>query len=50
LCRRGVTALGEVCVALAFGRVDRVVVAVLDIQTADATVHLTDNVMLPAAD
>jgi hypothetical protein len=35
---------------LAFGRVDRVVVAVLDIQTANAMVHLTDNVMLPAAD
>jgi hypothetical protein len=33
---------------LAFGRVDRVVVAVLDIQTANATVHLTDSVMLPA--
>jgi hypothetical protein len=47
LCRRGVTALGEVGVALAFGRV---VVVVLDIQSADATVHLTDNVMLPAAD
>jgi len=50
LYRRGVTALGEVGVALAFGRVDRVVVVVLDIQTANATVHLTDNVMLPAAD
>jgi hypothetical protein len=50
LCRRGVSALGEVGVALAFGRVDRVVVVVLDIQTANATVHLTDNVMLPAAD
>lgn len=50
LCRRRVTALGEVGVALALGRVDRVVVVVLDIQTANATVHLTDNVMLPAAD
>jgi ApbE superfamily uncharacterized protein (UPF0280 family) len=49
LCRRGVTALGEVGVALAFGHVDPVVVVVLDIQSADATVHLTDNVMLPAA-
>jgi hypothetical protein len=39
--------MGEVGVALAFGRV---VVVVLDIQTANATVHLTDNVMLPAAD
>jgi hypothetical protein len=34
---------------LAFGHVDPVVVVVLDIQSADATVHLTDNVMLPAA-
>jgi hypothetical protein len=50
LCRRGVTALGEVGVALAFGRVDRVVVVLLDIQSADGTVHPTDNVMLPAAD
>jgi hypothetical protein len=50
LCRRGVSALGEVGIALAFGRVDRVVVVVLDIQTANATVHLTDNVMRPAAD
>jgi uncharacterized surface protein with fasciclin (FAS1) repeats len=32
---------------LAFGRI---VVVLLDIQTANATVHLTDNVMLPAAD
>jgi hypothetical protein len=47
LCRRRVTALGEVGVALAFGRI---VVVVLDIQTANATVHLTDNVMLPAGD
>jgi uncharacterized surface protein with fasciclin (FAS1) repeats len=35
---------------LALGRVDRVVIVVPDIQTANATVHLTDNVMLPAAD
>ena len=47
LCRRRVTALGEVGVALAFGRI---VVVVLDTQTANATVHLTDNVMLPAGD
>jgi hypothetical protein len=50
LCRPGVTALGEVGGALALGRVDRVVIVVPDIQTANATVHLTDNVMLPAAD
>jgi hypothetical protein len=47
LCRRGVSALSEVGVALAFGRV---VVVVLDIQTANATVQLTDDVRLPAAD
>jgi hypothetical protein len=38
LCGRGVSALGEVGVALVFGRVDSVVVVVLDIQTANATV------------
>jgi hypothetical protein len=46
LCRRGVAALGEVGLALAFGRIDCVVGAVLDIQSADATVHPTDNAML----